>query len=146
MGVVPKEKSGVGAAVNDANRLVGGTLGVAIIGSIFASIYIHAIATSHAAAVIPSRLLAQSKESVGAALIGAHRLILTNPHAAGLLATAAHRAFFDGFRVGCLVAAGVALVGAGFVVVILPARPTDTVDSELAALVAADRKKPHEVA
>src|SRR5205814_4488577 len=39
MGVVPKAKAGVGSAVNDATRLLGGTLGVAVIGSIYASFY-----------------------------------------------------------------------------------------------------------
>lgn len=34
MGVIPKAKAGVGAAVNDANRLFGGTLGVAVVGSV----------------------------------------------------------------------------------------------------------------
>ena len=36
MGVVPKAKAGVGSAVNDTTRLLGGTLGVAIIGSVYA--------------------------------------------------------------------------------------------------------------
>src|SRR5262249_56156261 len=40
MGVVPTAKAGVGSAVNDATRLLGSTLGVAIIGSVYASIYI----------------------------------------------------------------------------------------------------------
>ena len=39
MGVVPKAKAGVGSAVNDATRLLGGTLGVAVIGSTYASLY-----------------------------------------------------------------------------------------------------------
>jgi EmrB/QacA subfamily drug resistance transporter len=34
MGVVPRAKAGVGSAVNDATRLLGGTLGVAVIGSV----------------------------------------------------------------------------------------------------------------
>ena len=37
MGVVPKEKAGIGSAVNDATRELGATLGVAIIGSVYAS-------------------------------------------------------------------------------------------------------------
>ena len=36
MGAVPNEKAGVGSAVNDATRLFGGTLGVAVIGSVAA--------------------------------------------------------------------------------------------------------------
>src|SRR5262249_56547826 len=39
MGVVPKAKAGVGSAVNDATRLLGSTLGVAVIGSVYASLY-----------------------------------------------------------------------------------------------------------
>jgi len=144
MGVVHKDKAGVGAAVNDANRLFGGTLGVAIIGSVFASIYVHAIVSSRAAAVIPARLLTQSEDSVGGALIGAHALARSNPHAAALLTLAAHHAFFDGFKVGCLVAAGAALVGAVIVVIVLPARPDDAIDVELAHLVQADHvRTPH---
>ncbi len=133
------DKAGVGAAVNDANRLLGGTLGVAVIGSVFASIYIHAIVTSRAAAVIPRSLLAQSKESVGAALIGAQLLARSNPRASHLLVSAARTAFFDGFRVGCLVAAGVAAVGALIVLVTLPAQPTPSVGAGLAVLTRADR-------
>ena len=39
MGVVPRAKAGVGSAVNDTTRLLGGTLGVAMIGSVYASLY-----------------------------------------------------------------------------------------------------------
>src|SRR3989442_9269675 len=39
MGVVPKAKAGVGSAVNDATRLLRSTLRVAVIGSVFASLY-----------------------------------------------------------------------------------------------------------
>src|SRR3954470_12502144 len=39
MGVVPEDKAGVGSAVNEATRLLGGTLGVAVIGSVYASLY-----------------------------------------------------------------------------------------------------------
>ena len=37
MGSLPREKAGVGSAVNDTTREVGGALGVAILGSILAS-------------------------------------------------------------------------------------------------------------
>jgi EmrB/QacA subfamily drug resistance transporter len=139
MGVVHKNKAGVGSAVNDANRLFGGTLGVAVIGSVFASIYVHAIDTARVASVIPSHLLTQSENSVGAALEGARRLATSNSDAARLLAAATDHAFFDGFRVGCLVAAGVALVGAVLVVIVLPARPKDSVEAAPARTRPADQ-------
>jgi hypothetical protein len=137
MGVVPKEKAGVGSAVNDATRELGGTLGVAVIGSIFASLYIHTLQMSRVAAVIPTELFARSKESVGAALLGARQLATSNPRAASLLTAAAHQAFFDGFKVGCVVAAGVALAGAAFVALALPPRPTESLGAELNDLIEA---------
>ena len=39
MGSLPPEKAGVGSAVNDTTREIGGALGVAILGSITASSY-----------------------------------------------------------------------------------------------------------
>jgi EmrB/QacA subfamily drug resistance transporter len=125
MGVVPKEKAGIGSAINDATRELGGTLGVAVIGSVFTSIYVHTIATSQAAATIAPDVITRAKESVGGALIAASALETSDPVGAGALARAADQAFFDGFTVGCLVAAAVALVGAVFAALLLPARPTE---------------------
>lgn len=131
VGVIPKAKAGVGAAVNDSNRLLGGTIGVAVIGSVFASIYVRAIETSRATAVVGSSVLAQAKTSVGSALIEARNLAASNPQAGRLLKASADHAFFRGFQVGCLVAAGVALAGSLFVVAVLPAHPTNEDDEEL---------------
>ena len=39
MGSLSADKAGVGSAVNDTTRELGGTLGVAIVGSVFASVY-----------------------------------------------------------------------------------------------------------
>ena len=39
LGSLPKEKAGVGSAVNDTTRELGGTLGVAVVGSVFSSLY-----------------------------------------------------------------------------------------------------------
>src|SRR2546422_2480076 len=51
IGAVPREKAGVGSAVNDATRLFGAALGVAVVGSIAASLY-----ASRLGATIPSGL------------------------------------------------------------------------------------------
>jgi EmrB/QacA subfamily drug resistance transporter len=125
MGVVPKEKAGVGSAINDATRELGGTLGVAVIGSVFTSIYIKAIASSQAAATLAPDVIAGAKESVGGALGAAERLASSDPGGAQALAAATNVAFFDAFTAGCLVSAGVALAGAVFAARFLPARPTE---------------------
>ena len=66
MGVVPKEKAGVGSAVNDATRELGATLGVAIIGSVYASLYASGI--QDAAGSLPAPALDTASDSIGAAL------------------------------------------------------------------------------
>jgi len=118
MGVVPKEKAGVGSAVNDATRELGATLGVAIIGSVFASIYASGI--QDAAGSLPAPAVDAASESIGAAIAVSDQL---GPAGASLL-DAAQNAFFDGFRVGCLVAAAVLVAGAVFAARFLPSRPT----------------------
>ena len=123
MGAVPKEKAGVGSAVNDATRLFGATLGVAVIGSIAASLY-----ASHLGATlphaIPLRDALAAKGSVGGALVAAQNL-----GRAGLvipghdLSVAAIGAFLHSFAGGCRVAGVVAAGGAVLAAALLPARP-----------------------
>jgi EmrB/QacA subfamily drug resistance transporter len=119
MGVVPKEKAGIGSAVNDATRELGATLGVAIIGSVFASLYASGIRES--ADSLPASAVDAASESIGAAIAVSNEL---GPASTSLL-DAAQTAFFDGFRVGCLLAAGVLIAGAVFAARFLPSRPTD---------------------
>jgi EmrB/QacA subfamily drug resistance transporter len=121
MGVVPKEKAGIGSAMNDATRELGGTLGVAVIGSVFASLYTARLALP---AALPAQAAQAARESVGAAFIAANKVAAAGlgPLAAQLKSTAS-AAFFDGFAAGCLVAAGVAAVGAIAAAVLLPAQP-----------------------
>ena len=124
MGVVPKEQSGIGSAVNDATRELGGTIGVAVIGSVFASVYQARLADVPATSSLPDPVLAQARDSVGAALIAADQLgVAGQPDLAGQLASLATSGFLDGFAVGCMVAALVALVGVLVAGLFVPAHP-----------------------
>jgi len=124
MGVVSRHKAGVGSAINDATRLLGGTLGVAVIGSVYASLY-----ASHLAALLPIGLpgpLADiAHQSVGAALAVGDRLGAAGlPNVGAAVNDAATQAFIHGLQVGCLVAGGVAAVGAVVAGALLPAQPS----------------------
>jgi EmrB/QacA subfamily drug resistance transporter len=125
MGVVPTAKAGVGSAVNDATRLLGGTLGVAVIGSVYASLYASRL-TAELPAHLPHALADVAHSSVGAALGVAHGLLASGhaPLAAGV-AHAASQSFLDGLSAGCLVAGGVAAVGAVMAALLLPAFPSE---------------------
>jgi EmrB/QacA subfamily drug resistance transporter len=128
MGVVPKEKAGIGSAMNDATRELGGTLGVAVIGSVFASLYAGRLALP---AGLPTEAVDAARESVGGAFIAAQRVADAGlGPAAEQLRAAASTAFFDGFAVGCLVAAGVAALGALLAAALLPAQPIVADDDE----------------
>ena len=123
LGVVAKEKAGVGSAVNDATRLFGSALGVAVIGSVAASAYGSRLAASVPAGLSTHALVA-AKLSVGGAFIAAHGL-----HQAGLGATAqqltnaASGAFVHSLVAGCSVAGVIAILGAVMAAILLPSRP-----------------------
>jgi EmrB/QacA subfamily drug resistance transporter len=123
MGVVPKDKAGVGSAVNDATRLLGSTLGVAVIGSIYASVYTTRL-TSALPTALPTPIANATHQSIGAALAVAAHLHATGhaPIAAAVHHIAEH-AFTHGLSIGCLVAAGVSATGAVLAGILLPAHP-----------------------
>ena len=124
MGALSKNKAGVGSAVNDATRLLGGTLGVAIIGSVYASLYSNRL-SSELPARFPSSLSALTHQSVGAALTVSQRLsALGRPAIGAEVYRAASDAFLRGLEVGCLVAGSVAIAGAVLAASFLPAQPT----------------------
>jgi predicted MFS family arabinose efflux permease len=119
MGSLSVDRAGVGSAVNDTTRELGGTLGVAVIGSVFASIYASRLANLD---VIAS-LSASARASAGRSLAAAYQVAgsLPPPRARSVVA-AANSAFLDGFQVACLVCAGIAVLAAVAVMRLLPAR------------------------
>jgi hypothetical protein len=117
MGSLPPSQAGVGSAVNDTTRSLGGALGVAIMGSIAASVF--ATHVRPALAHLPSGVAAQAKGSVGAAVtVGQHA-----PGSAGTgLVNAARQAFVSGSDHAMLVAVAAAVLGSVVAARFLPAR------------------------
>ena len=123
MGAISRAKAGVGSAVNDSTRLVGGTLGVAVIGSVYASVY-GARLTATIPAALPGRIAAIAHQSVGAAYLAAGKIAALGHPALGLaLEHASTNAFLRGLTVGCLLAGGIAAAGAVLAARFLPAQP-----------------------
>jgi EmrB/QacA subfamily drug resistance transporter len=116
---LPREKAGVGSAVNDTTREVGGTLGVAVLGSIMASVYGGRILDALSGTPLPAGLRAAAGDSLAAALQIAGGV----GGAAGRgIAFAAQDAFVQAFQIGSVVTGAVALVGAVIALLFLPAR------------------------
>ncbi|MFF0488542.1 DHA2 family efflux MFS transporter permease subunit [Nocardia sp. NPDC004068] len=123
MGAVPAHQAGVGSAVNDSTRLLGGTLGVAVIGSVYASLYGARLDTGLPKS-LPSALADLAHQSIGAAYGLADRLTAAGQGAtAEAVRWAATDAFDHGLRVGCVVAGAVAAGGALLAAAFLPAQP-----------------------
>jgi ABC-type phosphate transport system auxiliary subunit len=123
MGAVAADKAGVGSAVNDSTRLLGGTLGVAVIGSVYATLYDSRL-TSTLPASLPATLANLARQSVGAAYGVSGQLAGQGQSAvADAVRRAAIGAFGHGLAVGCVVAGAVAVAGALLAAAFLPAQP-----------------------
>ena len=117
MGALPPEQAGVGSAVNDTTREIGGVLGVAILGSIANAGYVSNL--GDAAAHLPAPAADAANSSLAGALTVAHQAPAAIGHP---LALAAQDAFVRAADRGVLVAAIVAVAGALFAWRALPAR------------------------
>ena len=92
MGSLPLAKAGVGSAVNDTTRQVGGALGVAIVGSVVSSMYGSKIADFFAGKPAPKAAVDAAKNSLGGAYAVAHDLSQQSiPGAKAIAALAAVR-------------------------------------------------------
>ena len=119
MGALPPGKAGAGSAVNDTTREVGGTLGVAIVGSVLSSVYGSHIVTALAHLGAPPAVTSAARESVVAGLgVAAH----LPPGLREAAAAATRQAFMDGLHGGSLVAAGATAAAALATLAFLPAR------------------------
>jgi len=130
MGSLSADKAGVGSAVNDTTRELGGTLGVAIVGSVFASVYSGRIASASALAGLPEEL----RTAMGRSMAVAHNVIQQLPAGpAAVVRDTVNQAFLDGLQVGTLVCAGIALGAAIVVAWLLPARESQAAPSATAS-------------
>jgi EmrB/QacA subfamily drug resistance transporter len=115
MGAVPGDKAGVGSAMNDVTRQIGGALGVAVIGSAMNTVY--ADRMNDAVAALPPQAAGPASDSIGPAI---HIASQIGGPAGEALAAAAGSAFVDGQGIGVLIAAGTALAGAILVARFMP--------------------------
>jgi hypothetical protein len=122
MGSLPLAKAGVGSAVNDTTRQVGGALGVAVLGSVFTSIYGTQVADQLQGQPVPADVLAVAKQSVGGALQAAAQI---GGQAGQALANVARSAFIDGFHAALLAGSVVTFIGIIVAIVWLPAHARD---------------------
>ena len=143
MGSLPPEKAGVGSAMNDTTREIGGALGVAIMGSITSAVYASSITANPGFAVLQKaspEAAAAVQDSIGSASYVAAKL---PENVRGALVDASNAAFVHALDRTVVVAAVVALLGALVAYLFLPAtahegEPVDELIEGAALLIPAD--------
>jgi EmrB/QacA subfamily drug resistance transporter len=118
MGSLPRAKAGVGSAVNDTTRQMGGAIGVAVFGSIMASHFTSSV-TAKLSGDLPARVLSAVGNNVGQAVGIAQQ---TRPPLSAQIASAAKESFVSGMHVIGFAAAAITFVAVIGVVLFLPAR------------------------
>ena len=115
MAAVPEADAGIGSAVNDVSRELGGALGVAAVGSIVSSLYPRNVADA-LDGVVPDGIAELAGESVGVANAAAASL---PPESAAAVVAAANDAFVGamvaGFRVSAVILVAAVVVALAFI-------------------------------
>ena len=122
MGSVPVDEAGVGSAMNDTNRQIGGALGVAILGTLLNSSYAKSIDKITWPSPLPPQAMAAIRGSVQGAQITAGTVQKQSPPFAQFIVSQANQAFTASMAHTLLVAAIIMAAAAVVVLVILPTR------------------------
>ena len=122
MGSLPLAKAGVGSAVNDTTRQVGGALGVAVLGSVMSSTYGPRVTDALSGFPVSSEQAAAIHDQIGAAIRAASEI---GGEPGRMLADVASRGFADGMSTAFIIGAAALALGAVIVALFLPARARD---------------------
>jgi hypothetical protein len=122
--VVPREKAGAGAAVNNSVRQVGGALGVAILGSVMASAYASRLGATVDG--LPAGAREEARESIVGTLGAVQQAQGGDPEvarSAAAVVAPAQEAFVGAMHLTALGTVGAALLAALVVLRWMPGRP-----------------------
>jgi EmrB/QacA subfamily drug resistance transporter len=120
LGSLAQDDAGVGSATNSTSMQVGGSIGVAVIGSVLSTRYQHSMRTVLAGRQIPAVAAHAILGSIGGALAVARTV---GGFLGAELAGSARTGFMSGSRAALIVGAGVTAAGVLLVLVALPSRP-----------------------
>jgi EmrB/QacA subfamily drug resistance transporter len=116
MTAIPARHAGVGSALNNTFRQIGGSLGVAVLGSILSAVYRNSVRAN--LAPLPAPLRSTAAQSIEATVAVAQR---SGPSALGVLGPA-RDSFVHAMHLTATVSSAVALAGALVAAALLPGR------------------------
>jgi EmrB/QacA subfamily drug resistance transporter len=125
MSAVPKSRAGMGSAMNDTTRELGGALGIAVLGSILASQYASKIAPALVG------LTGAAKEAAASSLAGAMAVGQQIGGTTGnAFIAAAQDAWMSGFKRSLMIGAAIIAVAAVIAFLGLPDKASDEIPEE----------------
>lgn len=120
MGSVPVDEAGVGSAMNDTNRQIGGALGVAVLGTLLNSTYVTKIDTIKWPTVLPDQVMKAIRGSIQGAQVVAQNV--PNTQLSQFIISKANQAFTDSMARTLLIASIVMAITAIITLIILPTK------------------------
>lgn len=128
MGSLPVRKAGVGSAMNDTNRQVGGALGVAILGTVMNTTYLHTVGklSHNPGPALPESAVHAIRSSIQGAHIVAEQI--PDPTISQKIVDTANTGFVSGMSDAMLVASIIMIVATLVTLFILPSRVRPAAD------------------
>ena len=133
MAAVPVDDAGIGSAVNDVSRELGGALGIALIGSIVNGLYRSNVEAELAGQ--PPAVVEAAREGIGVATITAAQL---PADVAAVVTAGANEAFIDAIGIGLLIGIAFLIGAVAVALVMLPDRMRATQATSVATLEAVE--------
>jgi len=122
MGSLPKAKAGISSAMNNVANQVGGSLGVAIVGSLLSTVYSnHFLKAAESIQGLPTALVDKASDSLGMAL-GVVNSGQVPSDSAGSFIQVARESFMDGWQIDAIVLCAMFAVAAAICLLFMPDR------------------------
>jgi hypothetical protein len=120
MGAVPLAKAGVGSAMNDTTRELGGALGVAVLGTVLNGEFLHQLDQLTILNILPPKIY----ETIASGIVGAHQFAtyIPLPQVQESFISYVDRAFVSGMKEAMLIGAVIMAASALVIYLILPAQ------------------------
>ena len=116
MAAVPVDDAGIGSAINDVMRELGAALGIAVTGTVVASLYASQV-TADLTGVVPPEIVASVADGIAVAAVVAQQL---EPGLGLIVQDAVGAAFVDAFTTGFWISAGFMAAAAVLAILLIP--------------------------
>lgn len=124
MSAVPKNRAGMGSAMNDTTRELGGALGIAVLGAVLSSVYSDKISS------VLGNLPAEAQSAVGGSLAGAMAVAEQAGPQGSALIDVAKQAWMSGLSQAMIIASIIVALASIIAFVWLPKHARANVDDE----------------